>query len=313
MFRLKKRFKGHMRVSNILVVGSSNTDMVVMSERIPGPGETVIGGSFFMNPGGKGANQAVAAARAGGKVVFVCKVGDDVFGSQAVQHFEESGIDTSFITVDEVQASGVALINVDRQGENSIAVASGANSFLRPSDVDAARSAIKTAAVILTQLETPLDTLAHLAEIAYAEKKLFILNPAPAAALPESVLKRVDILTPNEHEASLLTGLTVSTLSDASKAAQSLHKMGAKTVIITLGAEGALLLNEGIEQHVPAARVKAVDTTAAGDVFNGALAVALAEGWPMLEAVKFACSAAAISVTRKGAQTSAPYRNEIEI
>jgi ribokinase len=300
-------------VSNILVVGSSNTDMVVMSERIPGPGETILGGSFFMNPGGKGANQAVAAARAGGKVVFVCRVGDDVFGSQAVQNFKESGIDTSYITIDKVLASGVALITVDRHGENSIAVASGANGALKPSDIDIAKGALIGASVVLTQLETPLDTVAHIAELATANKKTFILNPAPAASLPKSVLEKVDIITPNEHEAELLTDLNINDLNSASAAAVALRSKGPRTVIITMGIEGLLMLHDGIEHHIPAVKVKAVDTTAAGDVFNGALAVALAEKQSMLEAVNFANRAAAISVTRKGAQASAPYRNEIEV
>jgi ribokinase len=287
--------------------------MVIMSERIPGPGETILGGSFFMNPGGKGANQAVAAARAGGRVVFVCKVGDDVFGSQAVQNFEESGIDTSYVTVDKLLASGIALITVDRHAENSIVVASGANNALTPADVDAARPAIKTASVLLTQLETPLETVAHLASIAVSEKKVFILNPAPAAALPDALLKKVTILTPNEHEASLLTGLTVTKLEDASNAAAALRAKGVGTVMITMGSEGVFVLHDGREHHVPAIRVKPVDTTAAGDVFNGALAVALSEKHSMLDAVAFAVKAAAISVTRKGAQASAPHRNEIQV
>jgi ribokinase len=300
-------------VSSIVVVGSSNTDMVIMSERIPGPGETILGGSFFMNPGGKGANQAVAAARAGGKVVFVCKVGDDVFGTQALQHFKESGIDTSFITIDDVLASGVALINVDKHGENSIAVASGANAALTTAEVEAARTAIRESSVVLTQLETPMETVAFLADLAAEEGKLFILNPAPAATIPDAIFAKVDIITPNEHEAALLTGLTVTNIKEASAAAVALQAKGVKTVMITMGVEGVLVLHDGKEQHVPAVRVKAVDTTAAGDVFNGALAVALAEKRNMLDAVRFATKAAAISVTRKGAQASAPQRNEIEV
>jgi ribokinase len=287
--------------------------MVIMSERIPAPGETILGGSFFMNPGGKGANQAVAAARAGGQVVFVCKIGDDVFGSQAIQNFEESGIDISYITVDKVLPSGVALITVDRHAENSIVVASGANNALTPADIDAARPAIKKATVILTQLETPLETVIHLTSIAAADKKTFILNPAPASAIPDSLLSKVTILTPNEHEAALLTGLTVNKLEDVASAARLLHSKGIETVMITMGAEGVFVLHDGREHHVPAVLVKPVDTTAAGDVFNGALAVALAEKKSMLDAVAFAVKAAAISVTRKGAQASAPHRNEIQV
>jgi ribokinase len=300
-------------VGKIVVVGSSNTDMVIMSERIPEPGETILGGSFFMTPGGKGANQAVAAARAGGDVVFICKVGDDVFGSQSIQHFKESGIDTTYVTLDPVLASGVALITVDKHGENSIVVASGANASLKPGDVGLAQEAIMKSSVVLTQLETPMETVLHVADLAVAGKKLFILNPAPAAAISEELFRKVSIITPNEREASMLTGLDVSSAADAARAAGLLYKKGVNTVIITLGSEGVLLLHEGKEHHVPAVKVKAVDTTAAGDVFNGALAVALAEKMSMLDAVRFACEAAAISVTRKGAQASAPYRNEIKV
>lgn len=299
-------------MSRIVVVGSSNTDMVIMSERIPEPGETILGGSFFMNPGGKGANQAVAAARAGGEVVFVCKVGDDIFGSQSVQHFKESGIDTSYVMVDPVLPSGVAMITVDKHGENSIVVASGANSALRPADVDLARRPLMDASVVITQLETPMETVLHLAAMTASLGKVFILNPAPAASLPDDLLEKVTIITPNEHEAAMLTGMDVDNLQDASKAAIALSRKGIRTVAITMGAEGVLLRHEGSEHHIPAIKVKAVDSTAAGDVFNGALAVALSEGRSMVDAVKFACQAAAISVTRKGAQASAPYRNEIK-
>lgn len=287
--------------------------MVIMSERIPEPGETILGGSFFMNPGGKGANQAVAAARAGGDVVFVCKVGDDIFGSQSVQHFKESGIDTTHVTRDPVLPSGVALITVDRHAENSIVVASGANSALTPADVDYARSMMMECAVVLTQLETPMDTVIHLASTVASMEKTLILNPAPAASLPDALLKQVSIITPNEHEAASLTGIDVNSVDEAARAAKEIARKGVKTVIITMGADGVLVMHEGKTQHVPAVKVKPVDTTAAGDVFNGALAVAIAEGKPMLDAVRFASHAAAISVTRKGAQASAPYRNEIKV
>jgi len=264
-----------------------------------------------MNPGGKGANQAVAAARAGGDVVFVCKVGDDIFGSQSIQHFKESGIDTSYVMVDPVLPSGVALITVDKHGENSIVVASGANSALKPADVELAKKSLLDASIIVTQLETPIETVVHLADLAGSMKKVLILNPAPAASLPDGLLAKVTVLTPNKHEAALLTGLEVNNLSDASQAAAALTKKGVRTVAVTMGSEGVLLRHDGTEHHIPAVKVKAVDSTAAGDVFNGALAVALSEQRSMIDAVKFACQAAAISVTRKGAQASAPYRNEI--
>jgi ribokinase len=286
--------------------------MVIMSERIPAPGETILGGTFFMNPGGKGANQAVAAARAGGDVVFVCKVGADIFGSQSVENFEEAGIDTTYVATDPVNPSGVALITVDKQGENSIVVASGANNALRPEHIGLANDEIMNASVVLTQLETPMDTVLQLAELVTAGTT-FILNPAPAAPLSDDLLKKVTIITPNEHEAGMLTGLNVKTVDDAAKAAAILNKKGVNTVIVTMGSEGALLYHEGKKQHIPAVKVKSVDSTAAGDVFNGALAVALAEKQPMADAVRFACAAAAISVTRKGAQASAPYRKEIKV
>lgn len=285
--------------------------MVIMSERIPMPGETILGGTFFMNPGGKGANQAVAAARAGGKVTFVCKVGDDIFGQQAGANFREAGINTTHVMIDPVNPSGVALITVDKHGENSIVVASGANIALRPEHVGLAHDAIRNASVILTQLETPIETVLHLADMVDPET-IFILNPAPAAPLPEDLFKKVTIITPNESEASMLTGIEVHTVEDAAMAAAVLYEKGVKTVIVTLGERGAFLLHEGKGRHIPAVSVKAVDTTAAGDVFNGALAVALAEGQQMTDAVMFASRAAAISVTRKGAQASAPNRNEIK-
>jgi ribokinase len=296
--------------SYILVVGSSNTDMVAKTERLPVPGETVLGGAFIMAAGGKGANQAVAAARLGGEVVFIAKVGDDVFGRQAVESFGREAIDASYVVTDAVNPSGVALITVDARGENCIVVASGANANLMPRDV--AVEKIKNAALVLMQLEIPLQTVEYVAAEASAHGVPVILNPAPACPLPDSLLKEVAILAPNQKEAEMLTGVRIEDRGSAEKAAVVLVSKGVKTVIITLGAQGALLLDRGTSEWVAAPAVQTVDTTAAGDVFCGALAVALAEGRQVKEAVDWACAAAALSVTRMGAQPSAPTRKEVD-
>jgi ribokinase len=297
----------------ILIAGSSNTDMVIKTNHIPLPGETVIGGSFFMNAGGKGANQAVAAARLGGNIVFICKTGDDIFGQQAKDLFNKEGIDTRFVLTDTAQPSGAALIMVDEKGENCIAVASGANAALQPADIQQAHAAIETSAIVLMQLEIPLATVTYIASIAESKKIKLILNPAPACELPDELLSKVAIITPNESEAEKLTGIKVSDHKTAALAAQALKEKGIATVIITMGAQGVLLFHENKFTHVASLKVEAVDTTAAGDVFNGALAVALAEGKEMEAAVSFACKAAALSVTRLGAQASAPNRNEVDV
>jgi len=298
--------------SRIVVVGSSNTDMIIKAHRIPRPGETVIGGAFSTAAGGKGANQAVAAARAGGEVSFVARVGDDVFGRQAVEGFVADKIDASHVLKDSDAPSGVALIFVDDLGENSISVASGANARLTPSDVLAARHVIGSADVLVMQLETPLETVLAAAELAHEQNVRVILNPAPAQPLGEEILRRVSVLTPNETEAELLTGIEVSSDATAEAAAERLAIMGVGAVLITLGPRGAFILDSDHRELVPGFEVEAVDTTAAGDVFNGALAVALAEGNPLNEAVQFANAAAALSVTKLGAQPSAPTRKEID-
>ena len=297
--------------SYILVAGSSNTDMVINSPHLPAPGETIIGSSFFMNPGGKGANQAVAAARLGGHVTFICKTGNDIFGKQAAAIFENEGIDISYLIEDADNPSGVALITVDDKGENTIVVASGSNGTLSRADIEHSKNAIENAAIVLMQLETPLDTVQYIAETAMAKNVKVILNPAPACRLPDALLKNISIITPNEKEAEMLTGIRVNNTESAKEAAKALAAKGIETVIITLGPKGALIYDDNNFEHVKCEEVKAVDTTAAGDIFNGAIAVALTEGMPMNEATKFACSAATISVTRKGAQSSAPYRKEL--
>jgi ribokinase len=297
--------------SSVLIVGSSNTDMVIMTDHLPAPGETIIGGRFFMNPGGKGANQAVAAARLGGNITFITKTGDDLFGRQAKELFKNDSINTSYIFIDKLNPSGVALICVDSDGENCISVASGANGTLNVQNIQAASQAISDASFVLMQLEIPLETVAFVAATASQQKIPVILNPAPACALPNDLLKNITIITPNETEAELLTGIKVDSVDAAKTAALALNAKGIETVIITLGAKGALLLHQGVFNLVASIPVKAVDTTAAGDVFNGAFVVALSEGKSMLDAVTFGCKAAAISVTRLGAQSSAPKRSEV--
>lgn len=296
----------------IVVVGSANTDLIVRVPRIPRPGETVLGGRFATAPGGKGANQAVAAARAGGNVTFIARVGRDAFGQQAIAGFRRDGIDVRHVRGDPHAPTGVALIFVAADGQNSIAVAGGANAKLSAADVQRARRALAQAQVALFQLETPLTTVCAAVALAARNGVRVILNPAPAQELPDALLRRVSVLTPNEVEAEALTGVKVRDPRSATRAARRLQQRGVEAVIVTLGARGALVSTAAGATCVPGFRVRAVDTTAAGDVFNGALAVALGEGRPLLAAVRFANAAAAISVTRPGAQPSAPTRAEIE-
>ncbi len=264
-----------------------------------------------MNPGGKGANQAVAAARLGGNVSFVSSIGNDIFGKESLNNFSEAGIDSQYVTVQEDIPSGTALILVDAEGENSIAVASGANSSITTSDIDKAIPAIQAARYMLIQLEIPLPIVSYCLEIAAQEHCKVILNPAPAQALDDKDLQKVSIITPNETEAEILTGVEVNDFDSARKAAIILRSKGIENVIITMGSEGAYVLTSTIDQLIPTKKVTAVDTTAAGDTFNGALAVALSENMELKEAVAFANHAAAISVTRKGAQASVPFRKEL--
>jgi ribokinase len=300
-----------MSKKQIVVVGSSNTDMIIKLDHIPRPGETILGGEFVMAAGGKGANQAVAAARAGGAVAFVAKVGGDVFGAQAVEGFKKDKIDVQYVFKDKQAPSGVALIFVAKDGENSIAVASGSNGRLMPGDLKKAKTAISGAATLVMQLETPLETVRAAAEIAAKKGVRVILNPAPARKLDDALLKLITIITPNETEAELLTGIPVKDEAGASKAAAALLAKGVQTVVITLGARGAFVASSELYQLVKGFTVKPVDTTAAGDVFNGALAVALTQGASLLEAVRFANAAGALSTTKLGAQPSAPKRSEI--
>lgn len=298
--------------ASIIVVGSTNTDMVIRADRIPRPGETILGGSFFLNPGGKGANQAVAAARAGGTVVLVAKKGNDLFGDEAALHFRNENIGTDYLFTDPAQPSGVALITVDARGENSIVVAQGANATLSAADVDEAAHIIVPGSTVLLQLEVPLPTVVHAAMLAMEKGATVVLNPAPACALPDALYRSIHIITPNETEAELLTGIAVADEASAARAAAVLQQKGVGVVIITMGARGAYMCSGQQQLLVPAPTVDAIDTTAAGDVFNGALVVALSEGRTLHDAVAFACGAAAMSVTRMGAQASAPYRHEVD-
>lgn len=295
----------------IVVIGSSNTDMVISCERLPRPGETLLGGKFMMNPGGKGANQAVAVARLGGDAVFIGKVGNDVFGSRTRSQLADEGIDISHLDTAEGAASGVALINVDARGENSITVAPGANALLSPTDIDAAAGVIAEAEILLMQLEVPTETVTHAARLANKHGVTVVLNPAPApaVALPEELLRNVDILIPNRTELETISGIDCSKSVDA--AADSLSDIGVGASVVTLGSKGALICRDGQKLLVPSFKVNPVDTTAAGDTFCGALCVALAEGRTLHEAVTFGNLAASVTVTRPGAQNAIPTRAEI--
>lgn len=299
-----------MEKNRILVIGSSNTDMTVRSATLPKPGETVLGGDFRMGPGGKGANQAVAARLLGGEVTFVCKLGRDMFGEGASKHYESCGLDTSKILWSD-KPSGVALITVDSKAENSIVVASGANADMTVSDIDSVADIIKSSGILLLQLEIPMDAVVHAAEIAYNAGVQVVLNPAPAAALPAELLKCVSILIPNETEASAISGIDINNFETAAAAAERLKGMGVREVIITMGSRGSVVC-DGDCTFVPAVKVNAVDTTAAGDTFCGGVCEALSEGKDLLEAVKFATAASSIAVQRPGAQDSVPNRCEVD-
>lgn len=294
------------------MIGSSNTDMVVKVPHIPAPGETILGTGFMTISGGKGANQAVAAARAGADVTFIACVSDDSFGKQALENYRKDGIDTSCIKVQPGTHSGIALINVAEDGENSISVAPGANSYLFPEDIHGFEDAFDGAKVVLAQLETPMETVEAAADVAHSKGIPFILNPAPGAPIPESLLSKVTIITPNETEAAIIISRKSLSEKDIPEMANEIFENGGTTVLLTLGSKGVYLKSLDFEGMIPGYTVKAVDTTAAGDVFNGALSAALAGEMKLNEAVDFAQRAAAISVTRMGAQPSAPHLDEIQ-
>lgn len=300
-----------MEKSKIVVLGSCNTDMVIKSARLPVPGETILGGTFMMNAGGKGANQAVAAVRLGGDVTFITKTGNDLFGHQSKELYEKEGLNTQYILSDPDLPSGVALISVDDSGENCIVVASGANGTLSPSDLEDAEGTIRTTDILLMQLEIPMDTVEYAAKIANEGGNKVILNPAPAQSLSNDLLKNIYLLIPNKIEAEIISGIKVEDWKSAREAAGIICAKGVRKVIITLGSLGALLKDGDKYYEIPSNKVETVDTTAAGDTFCGALCVAMSEGENLVNAIKFANKCAAVTVTRMGAQASIPHRLEI--
>lgn len=291
----------------ILVIGSSNTDMTIKAARIPAPGETILGGDFKMGPGGKGANQAVAAARLGGNVTFVCKVGRDLFGENAVRGYEKEGIDTSHILYSE-KPSGVALIMVDASGENVISVAPGANGDMTVEDIRSMRDIIISADYLILQLEIPVAAVLEAAKIAHNAGVYVILNPAPATKLPEEIFGYLSLITPNQTEAALMTGIK----EDIDAAMNKLSLMGVKNILFTLGSKGSAVWTGSEALIVPAQKVNAVDATAAGDTFCGALCVGMSEGLSLKDAAEFATKASALTVQKMGAQESIPYRKDIK-
>src|SRR5262245_34481005 len=298
----------------ICVVGSINTDLTVRTRRLPQPGETLAGRAFAVTFGGKGANQAVMAARLGARVSMIGRVGRDAFGDQAVANLRKEDIDTRHVAVDETSSSGIASIAVDDAAQNAIIVVPGANAAVAPAGVGRAITSIQEAQILICQLEVPIDTVLAAFRAAKAAGVATILNPAPAPAaeLPSDLLRLTDICVPNESELALLSGRTLSTSADIRSAGRQLCERGVATVIVTLGADGALLLHGNNETHIAAPAVRAVDTTGAGDAFIGSLAVFLAQGHMPLDAVKRANAVAALSVTKPGAQASFPSRQEVQ-
>ncbi len=300
--------------NRIVVIGSSNTDMVVRVDHFPQPGETIIGDQFMTAAGGKGANQAVAVARLGGNVTFVCRLGDDVFGRQSLSQLQAEGMNTQHVKLTPGASSGVALIPVDKKGENTIIVASGANALLSVEDIREAENEIADASFVLMQLETPIETLTFAAELAHKHHVKVILNPAPfpKEALPAALISNVDMIIPNETEAEYMTGQKVTDEISALSVVNKIHELGVKDVIITVGKDGAYVSTAPGDLHlVSSFPVKAVDTVAAGDTFCGALCVALSKGYCLLDAVKIGNKAASIAVTRIGAQPSVPSACEV--
>ncbi|EGT5763727.1 ribokinase [Cronobacter sakazakii] len=296
----------------LVVLGSINADHILNLEAFPAPGETVTGSQYQVAFGGKGANQAVAAGRSGADIAFIACVGEDDIGERIRQQLSRDNIDVAPVSAVTGESTGVALIFVNGEGENVIGIHAGANAALTPERVNEQREKIANARALLMQLESPVESVIAAARIAHEHQTTVILNPAPARALSDDLLALVDIITPNETEAEKLTGVKVVDDDSAAQAAAVLHQKGIETVIITLGSRGVWLSVNGEGQRVPGFRVKAVDTIAAGDTFNGALMTALLEGTPMLEAIRFAHAAAAIAVTRPGAQPSVPWRDEID-
>lgn len=294
-------------MAKVLVVGSINMDLVVRVPHSPKPGETVLGGDFETFPGGKGANQAVAAARMGGEVTMVGRVGSDNFGDTLIQGLIENNIKTSYVIKDSETPTGIAMIAVAANGENLIVVASGANYKVSEADVANARDIMRDMDLLLIQLECPLETVTAAIDLANAYDIPVVLNPAPAQPLSQALLANVDVLTPNETELKMLAGV-----ENVNEAIQKVLSWGTKNLVVTLGANGARVVTKDMDRHLPAYEITAVDTTAAGDAFNGALAVAFAEGKPLLEAVDYGMAAGALAATHRGAQPSLPTRDAVE-
>ena len=296
----------------ICVVGSSMIDLISKVPRLPKLGETLVGRSFHLGYGGKGANQAVMAAKLGAQVTMVNKVGRDVFGEGTLKNYQEQGIDTTHVMFDESRFSGVAPIFVDDNAQNFIVIVPGANSGLSPADVQGARQVILDSDILICQLEIPIETTLEAFRIAKSGNVRTILNPAPAAPIPDELLQLSDICAPNETETELLTDQPVDTLAEAEVAARKLLSRGTRTVILTLGERGALLVDEDTVENIPAVKVDAVDPTGAGDAFVGSLAAYLGEGLPLRDAIRRANAVAALSVTRIGTQISFPKRAEAD-
>ena len=287
-------------------------DLVVKSPRIPAVGETILGEDFIMTPGGKGANQAVAAAKLGAEVYFIARLGNDIFGEQSLKNFKKEGVNTKYVIQTKDAPSGVALITVDDAGNNVIVVAPGANQMLSPDDVKKAEPDITSSGALVAQLEIPLETVEFAAQLANDSGVPFILDPAPAQKLRPELLKMVDVLTPNETEAQILTDIEVTNEDSARRAVKKLLEYGVKSVILTMGANGFLLAADDKMEFVPAVKVDAVDATAAGDAFTASLAVGIAQGKTLHDAASFANYVAALSVTKIGAQSSMPTREAVE-
>ncbi|MGF1909233.1 ribokinase [Vibrio kasasachensis] len=299
-------------MNKLVVLGSVNADHVLQVPSFPRPGETLHGHNYQVIPGGKGANQAVAAARLNGDVGFIACVGDDSFGINIRESFKLDGINTQGVKMQPNCPTGIAMIQVAESGENSICISAEANNYLTEERIETDLPAIRAAKFLLTQLETPLDGIERAVQVAKEAGTSVILNPAPAKELPLSLLKSIDVITPNETEAEVLTGIAVTDEVSAQKASNALHLKGIEIVIITMGSKGVWLSQNGRGELIAGFKVNAIDTTAAGDTFNGAFVTGLLEGMPIESAIKFAHGAAAISVTRLGAQTSIPRRNEVE-
>jgi len=300
-------------MAKIIVIGSSNTDMVVQTNHIPVPGETVLGGKFFMNPGGKGANQAVAVARLGGKVVFITKIGRDKFGAELLKNFKEEGINTEFASIHKTEPTGVALITLGEKAENSIVVSPGANNALKKKNINKALEEIKKADIILIQLEIPLKIVKQVISIGKEYGKKVILNPAPAQKLEDELYQDLYAIIPNETEAEIMTGVKVTDTESAKKAAMVFREKGVANVIITMGDKGAFVLSNDVSEIISSCKVEAVDTTAAGDTFSGAFVVGINNGMSLREAVEFANRSASLAVTKFGAQSSIPYLKDLEL